>query len=285
MRIINHKQPRQAPADYQRKTRRTLIIGVILVVLVVVGVVLFVTQKSSAPPVTTVQKAINQSLPETTKKGTLKTFTGDQFKDLYNSFTYPNTQRINESTPITGNDAADTKIRQIAEARGYKLRSAPVANAFETVAPGFELQQRAAQPWRDLMAAAQKDNVRLGLTAAYRSAEDQKQIFLQRLAQQNIPVEGIASGTYDGQISQVLRTTAVPGYSRHHTGYTIDISCEDMPNSSFMYTNCFKWLEANNYEHAKNAGWIPSYPEGTSNQGPDPESWEYVWVGKDAVTE
>jgi LAS superfamily LD-carboxypeptidase LdcB len=79
--------------------------------------------------------------------------------------------------------------------------------------------------------------------------------------------------------------TAVPGYSRHHTGYTVDIACENQTTLSFIYTVCFKWLSQNNYERTKKFGWIPSYPEEAVLQGPEPESWEYVWVGIDAVTE
>lgn len=229
--------------------------------------------------------AANQTIKLAQKNGKLKQFTGQQFRDLYNNFAYPNTQRIGQDTPITGNEVADTRIRTVAEARGYQIRSAPVTNTFRDVGDTFVLQQRAAQPWLDMKAAAAKDGISLGLTAGYRSAEDQKQLFLQRLNQIGLTPDAIASGAYDAQVSQILRATAIPGYSRHHTGYTIDIACKDQPTTSFEYTVCFKWLQANNYEHAKQHGWIPSYPEGTANQGPDPESWEYVWVGMDAVTE
>jgi LAS superfamily LD-carboxypeptidase LdcB len=99
------------------------------------------------------------------------------------------------------------------------------------------------------------------------------------------PIEGIASGRYDAQVSQVLAMTAIPGYSRHHTGYTVDIACKNNPNASFVYTVCFQWLNADNYKNAKTYGWIPSYPDGAGQQGPDREPWEYVWVGVDAVTE
>jgi LAS superfamily LD-carboxypeptidase LdcB len=186
---------------------------------------------------------------------------------------------------ITGNEQADARIRMIAVQRGYTLKSAPVTNAFIDVGDGFKLQQRAAQPWLDMKAAAKKDGLNFGLTAAYRSADEQKQLFNERLARLNMPIDGIPSGAYDAQISQVLRMTAIPGYSRHHTGYTIDISCKDQPATSFEYTKCFDWLSADNYKNAKIQGWIPSYPGGAKDQGPDPESWEYVWVVTDAVTD
>lgn len=281
---------KRPPIQKKKKSKRgfSVVFIVILAVLASVAGVFYVTQnKTSSKEVeqSSQQQSVMQNIEPIAKTGKLKVFTGVQFKDLYNNFAYPNTQRINENTPITGDEAADARIRQIAINRGYLIRSAPVSNAFQNVGENYQLQQRAAQPWLDLVEAAKKDGVSIGLNAAYRSADEQKQIFLSRLAQQRVPINGIATGAYDTQISEVLRTTAVPGYSRHHTGYTVDITCKDMPSASFMYTSCFKWLSADNYKVAKEHGWIPSYPEGAGNQGPDPESWEYVWVGKDAVTE
>lgn len=284
MRVI---EPRHRESN---RPKRTMPVKRAIASLVIIGIVfgtytVLKNRTSESSDSSTKSANTHQNLVSQPKSGKLKTFTGEEFKNLYNTFAYPNTSPINENTPITGNIEADAHIKKIAKERGYQLRSAPITNAFQDVGDDMKLQQRAAQPWLDLKAAAEKDNIHLGLTAAYRSAEEQKAIFTTRLAQTGIPVEGIASGAYDTQIVQVLKMTAIPGYSRHHTGYTIDISCEDQPASSFMYTVCFKWLSANNYEKAKTYGWIPSYPEETELQGPDPESWEYVWVGKDAVTE
>lgn len=229
---------------------------------------------------------IAQNIPEpAAKTGTLKTFSGTQFKELYDNFAYPNTQIINEDTPITGDHDADAHIRALAVKRGYKLRSAPVTDVFREVEPDMKLQERAAQPWLDMKSAAEKDGIAISLIAAYRSADEQKEIFLSRLSAVHIPVQKIASGTYDAQLDQLLQMTAVPGYSRHHTGYTIDITCPGQNNVFFQNTTCFKWLSSENYKNTKRFGWIPSYPDGTNNQGPDPEAWEYVWVGTDTLTE
>ncbi len=56
------------------------------------------------------------------------------------------------------------------------MRSAPVTSAFQKVEGDYVLQERTAQPWRDLVSAAKKDGIKLGLTAAYRSADDQKKL-------------------------------------------------------------------------------------------------------------
>lgn len=284
MRVIDHR--RKPLPDKQQRSHKPVII---ILVMAIIGAGLYSllnTDQLGAPKnKSEANSTVAQSITDTPKKGTLKHFTGPQFRDLYNNFAYPNTAPINESTPITGNELADARIRKIAVDRGYRSQSAPVTNTFVDVGDGYVLQQRAAQPWLDLVAAAKKDGLNFGLTAAYRSAEEQKQLFVSRLGQLGIPLHEVAAGRRDAEVSQVLRMTAIPGYSRHHTGYTVDIACENMPNSSFAYTSCFKWLSDNNYEHAKLHGWIPGYPEGAGNQGPDPEAWEYVWVGKDAVTE
>ncbi|HYF97329.1 MAG TPA: D-alanyl-D-alanine carboxypeptidase family protein [Patescibacteria group bacterium] len=234
-------------------------------------------QNSSTPTPTT------QVNPSKQQSGKFKTYTGQEFSDLYNSFNYPNTSLINEHSLITGEEAADSKIRQLAVSRGYKLRSAPVANNFVEVQKTMLLQERASKPWLDLQKKAKEENIRLSLFDAYRSAEDQRKIFLSRLS--GISVSDIAVGKADVAVNKVLETTALPGYSRHHTGYTVDIKCDSQPAVKFENSSCFVWLSKDNYLNAKKHGWIPSYPEGAGNQGPLPESWEYVWVGANTLQE
>jgi LAS superfamily LD-carboxypeptidase LdcB len=282
MRVIDHKQlqeTRRKKAKSQRKTR--FVICAVLITGLVLGLVY--TKHGQAP---SDSRAISSTIPaDKPKKGILKVYTPEQFRDLYNNFAYPNTQEINESTPITGNQPLDERIRTLAAERGYILRSAPVTDTFVQVAPGMILQQRAAQPWADMQAAAKKDNVNITLSAAYRSSAEQLSIFLSRFSPRSATAVQVAAGSYDKQIIDTLSRTAPPGYSRHHTGYTIDIECDGNINLVFERTACFRWLSADNYKNAKTHGWIPSYPEGIQTQGPEPESWEYVWVGIDTLTE
>lgn len=283
MRVIDHK--RQPVPEKKKRSHKTVIIALVLAIGVSGLYILLKPERTAAPAADNQQQNVQQDIVEQQKQGKLKKFIGAEFQELYENFAYPNTKQIDENTPITGNSAADTRIKKIALERGYKIRSAPVTNTFVDVGDGMLLQQRAAQPWLDLVKAAKEDGQNLGLTAAFRPADEQKDIFNQRLAVTGIPVAEIPSGNWDDEISIVLRTTAIPGYSRHHNGYTVDIACLDMPTTSFAFTPCFEWLSMNNYENAQTHGWIPSYPTGATNQGPEPEPWEYVWVGKDAVTE
>jgi LAS superfamily LD-carboxypeptidase LdcB len=269
---------------YKKTHNKRGYILIFVILLAVTGVWWVYWRPAPKNPKPESEVIISQSLPETpTKKGILRTFTGEQFRDLYNNFAYPNTEYISDDTPITGNPEADKYIRKLAESRGYVKRSAPITNNFISVGKEMTLQERAAKPWLEMQRLAKKDGQLLGLSAAYRSADEQREIFLDRIGQINLNL--VPSGTYDIRIIQILSTTALPGYSRHHTGYTVDIICENDPVVAFEYSECFSWLSAENYKNTKSFGWIPSYPEGAGSQGPEPESWEYVWVGLDALTE
>lgn len=213
----------------------------------------------------------------------LKIFTPQEFSDLYKNYAHPNTQKIAENSKITGNEKVDSHIKSIAEKRGYFLQTAPVSSAFIEIDNKIVLQQKAAAGWVELKESARVDNIRISVTEGYRSELDQKEIFLNRLG--NISTSEIMSGSKDAHINAVLATTAPPGYSRHHSGYTIDIECDEQKNVRFKNSSCFEWLQKDNYKKAKQSGWMPSYPDGAANQGPEPEAWEYVWMGKAAFLE
>ncbi len=263
----------------RKKTKILLFVAIII--LSGGGVFLYKTKKAVAPKDQAVTVSSTVEAPPKKTSSTFRVFTGEEFFKLYDSYVYPNTQLINEHTPITGNEQADIRIRQLAIQRGYKLRSAPVTDNFVSLGKDMMLQRLSAQPWLDMQATAKKDGLSMSLAAAYRSAEDQKTIFLQRL--NGINLNSIASGQADAQVDKVLQTTALPGYSRHHTGYTIDIACDSDASTKFENSKCFTWLSKDNYLNAKKHGWIPSYPERTPSQGPNPESWEYVWVGTEVL--
>lgn len=274
-------EPSQSHKRSSRSKKRRLANVLLFLLVVVVAAVLIFNRDTNAPA-----PGPNQQLtaPQTEEKSkVLKKFTGQEFSDLYNSFAYPNTQAISEESSITGDEAADKVIRELAIERGYKIRSAPVTNNFVEISEDMLLQQRAAVDWLKMQEAARKDGHDIQVNAAYRSAEDQRTIFNTRI--KSISLSSIAAGKSDYAVDQVLKTTAVPGYSRHHTGYTVDIVCYTDASKKFEDSKCNKWLSENNYQNAKIFGWIPSYPDGAGSQGPDPEPWEYVWVGVDSLYE
>jgi uncharacterized protein with LGFP repeats len=76
---------------------------------------------------------------------------------------------------------------------------------------------------------------------------------------------------------------APPGFSKHQSGYTIDFRASGVGGGAFGSSRLGQWLAADNYAAAKRHGFIPSYPSGAGAQGPEPEPWEYVWVGVPAI--
>jgi len=215
------------------------------------------------------------------KKTTLRQFTNKQFVEFYSNFAYPNTAEIVIPPVITGNAEADIKIQALAEERGYKLRSAPISGPIKTVSD-YYIQQKAAQSLTDMFAEGKKQNLTFTLTAAFRSVDEQRDLFLERL---NASYSDIAAGKADAQVNETLKVTAPPGYSRHHNGFTIDIACGDIGGLALLQTTCYTWLSKDNFKNAKEFGWIPSYPDGATSVGPEPEPWELVWVGRDALLE
>lgn len=273
MRVIDHKNfgTEKKSGHKLKKVVAVIVIAVMLALIYEVSVShILNNNKAKAPTITSVQTTAS-----TESKNKLKEFTPEQFRDLYKTFVFPNTQKISETTPITASEELDNRIRSLAHAKGYVIRSAPIVDNFIAVDADHKLQQKAYTDWVEMRDTAAKEGVAIKIVAGYRSAEDQKEIFLSRL--------GSIYSASDAQINQVLTTTAPPGYSRHHTGYTVDLACTGYEGYRFENTPCYTWLSKNNYENTKKFGWIPSYPAGAVGQGPEPESWEYVWVSKDST--
>lgn len=212
----------------------------------------------------------------------LKEFSGEAFMQLFGSLALPNTTPIQESINTTGDALADVVIKEAAEIRGYKTQTVPERPLAEV--DGYLLQERAVQPWLDMKVEAATAGIGLELTAGFRSPEDQRQVFREFFNQQGTSVALIRSGGAGRALDTILARSAPAGYSRHHSGYVIDIGCVSDP-VTFGNSDCFAWLSSSNYENAKKFGWIPSYPPGSGLQGPNPEPWEYIWVGTDVLYE
>jgi LAS superfamily LD-carboxypeptidase LdcB len=292
MHVTNPREIQKRAAKKRRSNILPLIFGGVVVIGLAAGglywfVLRPVPMNTQGEPVTSSAAATQIATQAPKNKTTLKTFTGTEFRDLYRSVNYPNTQNFSTPPEITGNPTADARIRAMAEKRGFLLTSVPLSPIVKTgeeliAGNGDDLLQPLAQKsWKELKTAARKDNIQLSLISAYRSPKWQRELFMERLLAQNVTVQQIADGRGETALNTTLSMTAVPGYSRHHTGYTIDLYCDD--GIAFGDSSCNKWITKNNYENAKKYGWIPSYPPGAGEQGPEPEPWEFVWVGTDAL--
>lgn len=194
------------------------------------------------------------------------------------------------ATPTaTGTSSADARIRQVALARGYRLRGEPLdpMGSYQ----GRLLQQRAIDDLVDLQAALLADEgVSLTITSAQRTATRQRQLFLSQINSSSFALRGrlvtnneIGLGLADDVLNHAMALAAPPGFSRHHTGLVIDVSSQGLGLFAFATTRAYAWLSDDSYANAMAHGWVPSYPPGASGQGPNPEPWEWAWIGRDAA--
>jgi len=225
------------------------------------------------------------SEPEVQKEPELRIFTDNEFKVFYDQLLLPGLERVSNPPEISGDVLADARIQSIAESRGYKLRSSPVDPADLISVDGFLMQESVAAPWFELKAAAATDGLTMNIVSGYRSVATQRNLYLNRLAATGTTIAQVADGEADNKVNEVLVTSSIPGYSKHHTGYTFDLLCDGFEFENFKNSPCNAWLVADNYKVAKEHGFIPSYPPLADSQGPDPEAWEYVWVGTNLLYE
>lgn len=220
-----------------------------------------------------------------------KIYTGLNFQNLYESISYTDQKPIITPISITGDTKVDKYIIKIAEKRGYKLRSQ--ANESDLVnIDGYMLEPQVKNSFEAMKKAAALEGIKIGLVSGYRSVSDQRKLFMSRFEEASklkngsiFTSEATIQGKADTVLDSVLKTTSIPGYSRHHTGYTIDINDTGAKKDLTLFkdTPAYTWISNNNFLNAKRFGFIPSYPNGQIQAGPNPEEWEFVWVGLDKL--
>jgi D-alanyl-D-alanine carboxypeptidase len=103
----------------------------------------------------------------------------------------------------------------------------------------------AARAWGSLTDGAKADGVAITIVSAFRSVERQAEIVRAKLAR------GLS-------IDEILKVSAPPGYSEHHTGRAVDVTTEGVRplELEFEHTAAFEWLTRN----AARFGFVLSYP-------------------------
>jgi D-alanyl-D-alanine carboxypeptidase len=123
------------------------------------------------------------------------------------------------------------------------------------------LGARAASAWTRMCAAAAGDGVTLQVVSAFRSIEYQLGIIRRKL-ERGLTME------------QILRVSAAPGFSEHHSGRALDITTPGFAalQEEFENSPAFAWLhkKANVYNFAL------SYPRG-NRHGIAYEPWHWCW--------
>lgn len=127
----------------------------------------------------------------------------------------------------------------------------------------MQLEQRAYKSLSRMIDNAKRENISLLIISAWRSFERQKELF-----QYYTEIYGE---------KETRKFCAVPGYSQHQLGTTLDFG--NLSNS-FSHTPEGIWLKNN----AQFYGWSLSYPEGEEElTGYRAEDWHWRWIGVDAV--
>lgn len=119
----------------------------------------------------------------------------------------------------------------------------------------------AGQAWLRLRHAAAEAGLRLQAVSSWRSVLRQEALLRAKLA----------AGR---SLAQVLEVNALPGYSEHHLGTTLDLHHGAGPvlEESFEATAAFAWLQ----RHARGFGFRLSYPRG-NRHGIAYEPWHWRW--------
>jgi len=109
------------------------------------------------------------------------------------------------------------------------------------------LTPEAAAAWEAMRTAAEQDGETLQLVSAFRSVDYQRGIIERKLA---------AGQSWE----KILRVSALPGYSEHHTGRTIDVTTpgSEALEEEFESTSAFRWLQ----RRASEFGFTMTYPRG-----------------------
>jgi D-alanyl-D-alanine carboxypeptidase len=122
------------------------------------------------------------------------------------------------------------------------------------------LTPQAAAAWTTMRTAAEQEGEILQLVSAFRSWDYQKQIIQRKLA---------AGQSWE----EILRVSAVPGYSEHHTGRTIDVTTPGWKplTEEFERTPAFGWLVC----RAGEFGFAMTYPR-DNKSGVAYEPWHWT---------
>lgn len=112
-----------------------------------------------------------------------------------------------------------------------------------------------------MSASAADDGITLQVVSAFRSASYQLLIIERKLER--------------GQcIDEILRVSAAPGYSEHHSGRVVDITTPEFAalEEEFEHSAAFAWLQSD----ASRFGFSLSYPRG-NRHGIAYEPWHWCW--------
>ena len=136
---------------------------------------------------------------------------------------------------------------------------------------GEKVDERIYEPLMEMLEAAKEENWDQlpKVVSGYRTQETQQKLYDDKIAEYK--QQGYSENE---AVEQAEQWVAVPGYSEHQLGITVDIN-------GATY-DLYYWLQENSYKY----GFIFRYPAGkTDITGIAEEVWHYRYVGVEAATE
>jgi D-alanyl-D-alanine carboxypeptidase len=123
------------------------------------------------------------------------------------------------------------------------------------------LAPRAARAFVRMREAARANGIALDVVSAYRSADYQLGIVRRKHKR------GLG-------MAEILRVSAAPGYSEHHSGRAVDVTTRGYAplEEEFERSPAFAWLK----RHASRFGFRLSYPR-KNRHGIAYEPWHWCW--------
>ena len=149
---------------------------------------------------------------------------------------------------------------------GFTVDTAVVQN-------GYEMDKRAADFAKAMIAAAKKDGVSLLVSSGVRTHARQVEKYNGKV--QEYINEGYSKADAEKEAATII---AYPGTSEHESGLALDILTPSYQrfNEGFEKTEAFDWL----YEHCKEYGFILRYPKDKQDITQIIyEPWHYRYVG------
>ena len=153
----------------------------------------------------------------------------------------------------------------------YRENKAQLSSAGSFVRENYEraelLDLEAAQAFERMRQSARADGINLMPVSGFRTIADQQALFDAQINRK-------------GSAEVAAKFSAPPGHSEHHTGYAIDITDADRPETdikhSFEETAAYQWLISN----ARAYGFEESFPK-NNLQGVTFEPWHWRYVGSE----
>jgi hypothetical protein len=245
-------------------------------------------------PITNTKPAQKETIPSEPNQdiAKYKVFEGNQWKELFEQAknNYSNITMDYTGLNYFGEEEVNQVVIELATKRGF-VKRAMVEDLGQLVyLEGLPLQPKAADALKNLFKEMRDEGHSIVFLSGFRGIVEQSQVFGDEFYKQSINSFGreisnleILQREGDNAINRSYDTVALPGYSRHHFGYTVDLTEAGTYYKDFANTASYEWMSKDNFYNVKKHGIIPSYPKGVEAQGPEPESWEFVYVGREVL--